>query len=74
MELYSAAGVLLAFVNTNASGQYYFVGDGDDDATWQVPNTKLQSNTSYYIIAGGNGQYASGQNDGRWYDLSSDSQ
>ncbi|MFK7932839.1 MAG: SdrD B-like domain-containing protein, partial [Saprospiraceae bacterium] len=61
MELYSAAGVLLAFVNTNASGQYYFAGRDLDGATWQTTNDTLTPGTNYYIVAGGNGQYSGDQ-------------
>ncbi|MFK7935659.1 MAG: SdrD B-like domain-containing protein, partial [Saprospiraceae bacterium] len=61
MELYDAAGNLLAIDSTNSLGQYYFSGNGIDDADWQTTDDTLQSNTSYYIVAGGNGQFASNE-------------
>ncbi len=57
MELYDVSGVLLAFDTTNTLGQYYFSGTGIDDATWLTSNDTLMTNTNYYIVAGGNGQY-----------------
>lgn len=61
MELFDAAGNILAFDSTDVNGYYFFSGNGIDDATWQTADDTLTANTNYYIVAGGNGQFASGE-------------
>lgn len=56
VELYDALGNLLAFDTTNALGQYYFSGEGTDDAQWLTSNDTILPETTYYIVAGA-GQY-----------------
>ena len=75
MELYDAAGNLLAIDSTNSLGYYFFSGNNIDDAEWQTADDTLQANTSYYIVAGGNGQFASNELtlNGTTYQLTSDS-
>ena len=60
IELYDSLGNLLAFDTTNALGYYFFSQNGIDSAQWQVTNDSIEANTSYYIVAGGGGQFASG--------------
>ena len=57
MELYDNGGVLLAFDITDNLGYYFFSGNGIDDANWQTVDDAIQANTSYYIVAGGGGQF-----------------
>jgi len=59
MELYDASGNLVAFDTTDINGQYYFSSDATDNATWLTANDELNFGTNYYIVAGGNGQFAS---------------
>jgi len=75
MELYDNAGNLLAVDTTNSIGYYFFSGNGIDNAEWQTADDTLAANTSYYIVAGGNGQFASGEMtlNGTTYVLTSDS-
>lgn len=61
MELYDNAGTLLAFDTTNSLGYYFFSGNGIDNAEWQTANDTLQALTTYYIVAGGNGQFVSNE-------------
>lgn len=58
MELYDNVGNLLAFDTTNSIGHYSFSGNNIDDATWLTTDDTLSINTTYYIIAGGNGHKA----------------
>ena len=61
IELYDAAGNLVATDTTDSNGQYYFSSDATDNATWVTANNGLDFNTTYYIVTGGNGQYANGE-------------
>jgi hypothetical protein len=60
MELYNASGNLLAYVNSDADGHYYFSASSTDNATWLNANNRVEANTNYYILAGGNGQFSGG--------------
>ncbi len=71
VELYDATGNFLAYHTTNSLGEYYFTEDGVGDAVWQTSGDALEPNTSYYIVAGGNGQFSGGELSlgGNTYDL-----
>ena len=58
IELYDATGNLVAFDTTDINGQYYFSVDGDGSQVWLTTGDSLDYNMTYYIVAGGGGQYA----------------
>ncbi len=61
IELYDAAGNLIAITTTANGGQYYFSGDGDGGGqVWATAGDKLGFNTTYYVVAGGGGQFSGG--------------
>ncbi|MEL7020818.1 MAG: SdrD B-like domain-containing protein, partial [Bacteroidota bacterium] len=57
VELYNQSGELLAFDVTDSLGYYFFSGDDIDDAEWQVTNGLIEGDMTYYIVAGGGGQF-----------------
>jgi len=61
MELYDAAGNLIATTTTVNGGQYYFSADGDGGGqVWANAGDGLGFNTTYYVVAGGGGQFSGG--------------
>ena len=59
VKLYSKdGGALLATTMTDATGNYYFAGDGLDDATWEdVEEDTLVANNEYFIAFCGDNDY-----------------
>ncbi|MEM1121850.1 MAG: SdrD B-like domain-containing protein, partial [Bacteroidota bacterium] len=52
VELYSVAGVLLAFDTTDAKGQYYFSNSNATDQYWIAAQDSVEANTTYFIVVG----------------------
>ncbi|MEM6397341.1 MAG: SdrD B-like domain-containing protein [Bacteroidota bacterium] len=48
--------VLLASIETDANGNYYFIGDGEDAATWEITDDTIEEGEQYFIaFCGDNG-------------------